>query len=55
MDAVKLMEMNEGGLFMTIDEILSKEEGQTFDHKSIMIKPTDLSDTVRYHCRRCFR
>ena len=31
---------------MTIEEILSKEESQTFDRKSIMIKPTDLSDTV---------
>lgn len=31
---------------MTIEEILANEESQTFDRKSIQIKPTDLSCTV---------
>ncbi len=31
---------------MTIEEILTLEEGQIFDRKSIFIKPADLSDTL---------
>lgn len=31
---------------MTIEEILEQEEDQTFDRKSIRIRPTDLSDTI---------
>lgn len=33
-------------IFMTIDEILSCDEGQTFDFKSIKISPKDLAVTV---------
>ena len=31
---------------MTIDEVLSMDEKQIFDRKSILIKPVDLSDTI---------
>lgn len=31
---------------MTIEEVLAKNEKQTFDRKSIQIKPVDLSDTI---------
>lgn len=31
---------------MTIEDILSREEGQTFDRKSIRIKPKDLAVTI---------
>lgn len=31
---------------MTIDDILSREEGLTFDRKSIRIKPKDLAVTM---------
>ena len=31
---------------MTIEDILSREEGQTFDRKSIRIKPKDLAVTM---------
>ena len=31
---------------MTIDEVLSMDEKQIFDRKSILIKPVDLSDTT---------
>ena len=31
---------------MTIEDILSREEGQTFDRKSVRIKPKDLAVTM---------
>ena len=31
---------------MNIDDILTKDEKQIFDRKSIQIKPVDLSDTI---------
>ena len=31
---------------MTIEEVLSKDEKQIFDRKSIRINPADLSDTI---------